>query len=716
MGARDVQASWMTRALNPTSLGRSVLVIAGLVLVINLVSLFSVIDERGRSEIASVREDMVWAAYQLEREASRLQGALTGVASPAEVVERYDILYSRTGVLTAGQVAAKFGEVDDLRTLTLGLHKAIIGLAPQFDAVAASNNLDEPTRARLTAYVYAIAQQAAAFIIATNARHSAVKVEERAEVRALYQQLAWNAVGLALVLAGFVILLALQIRHIRRLNAMSQRAAEESQAANRAKSTFLAAMSHEIRTPLNGIIGMTELLATEPLDASQRAKVSIIRQSGDVLLDVISDILDFSKLESGAADLSITSFRLDEVFNSVREIMAPRATAKGLRFDVSCPRINITADAARLRQVLVNLAGNAIKFTSTGSVSISADPSTLTDGTSCLRFIVRDTGIGMSEETKGRLFQEFVQGDPSISRRFGGTGLGLAICKRLIDSMGGRITVSSRPGEGSAFQVDLPCQISAATPGVAATVAPQVPRGGTVLLVEDNAINRQVAEGMLRNFGMEVEVAANGQLALELARSRHFDVILMDMQMPVMDGLTSTREMRRLGIATPIIGLTANAFASDKADCLAAGMTDFLSKPVTRQKLEEALGRLALDPRSAIAAVTASADKDAEQQASLIEEFGADVFAELLAQFHADAREAIAEAEAAVSGEIVVRAMHTLKGTARTLGLAAIGDAAAAAEMEARADRSIDSDALRGLLAAEQGFTSEAVAGHAAAA
>ena len=694
------------------TIGRVLLVAAGAVLLFNLVQLFGVLNERERAKIDAAREDTVWAAYQLEREASRLRDQLEEdqadmKAWMASVTQRYDILYSRTGVLTQGQMAARFGETAQLSARVAQVRTDILDLAPSFDAMVAGEAPDLAEREALESRVHELADLAGQLLIATNARHSEVKVQERAEVQGYYEQIAWNAAALASVFVMLLILLVLQLRQIRRLNESFQKAALDAEAGSRAKSAFLATMSHEIRTPLNGILGMADLLDDDGLSASQRQKVGVIRSAGDLLLDVINDILDFSKLESGSVDFSMSSFRLDELVGVVAEMMRPRARSKGLMLEVSCPSVNVTTDPARLRQILVNLVGNAIKFTEGGKVQLLA---TLGEGPnrgSCLQVSVIDTGIGMSNATMGKLFREFEQGDPSIDRRFGGTGLGLAICKRLIDTMGGTIEVTSREGVGSTFRLKLPCEVS--TAGISAPQPAARPRrSGRVLVVEDNAVNRQVAEGLLQKLGMEVRLAENGAEALEMVRAERFDLIFMDMQMPVMDGLAATRALRAEGVALPIAGLTANAFASDRADCLAAGMDDFISKPVTRDKLEDAIERL-LAPTSAPLAVAAEPVRvDSAQQQALIDELGPEIYRDLVRQFHEDASGLMAEAAASAGTEVGVRALHSLKGMARTLGFTAIGDLAAAAEVEARSGRHPDLSNLQAAIGQHAGLSDAA--------
>ncbi len=715
----SLATKWRARALTPLTVGRAILVFAGLVLLINIVNLFTVLNERGRAQIDSVREDTVWASYQLEREAAQLSEVLRepivrDAAWVKEVGLRFDILYSRTTLLTEGQLHARFGEVQELEDLIQSIRSEILALTPAFDAAAKEGEISPGRRSQLRTAVAGIEKRASQLIIATNARHNLVRVAEREEVKGYYEQMAWTVGGLAALFVAFIILLVLQLRAIRRLSENNQREAAAAAAANRAKSAFLAAMSHEIRTPLNGILGMAELIADGELSSLQRSQVGVIRSSGDMLLDVINDILDFSKLESGGIDLSVTSFPLSEVTQGVVDMMRPRAVAKQLALNLDCASVNITSDPARLKQVLVNIVGNAIKFTSQGSVTIAGTVHTGLDGRSGIRFQISDTGIGMSAETRAQLFQEFVQGDPSISRRFGGTGLGLAICKRLVLAMGGTIEVDSTEGKGTCFTVDIPCEVTAESqaPTTMPGAAP-LPTSAHVLIVEDNPVNQMVVQGLLQKMGLTASTVDNGALAVEAVADGIYDLVLMDMQMPVMDGLTATRMIRATGNSVPIVGLTANAFVSDRDDCLAAGMNAFLTKPITRSKLEETLLPILsrTGPAKPAAVPAAESLVDAGQQNALIAELGQEQFDGLMQMFGEDARAILATLDGLKVNDEAILAMHSLKGMARTLGLSAIGDAAEQGEAALRSGRLPDlSEIVRLLKPYEASVASTAVA------
>jgi signal transduction histidine kinase len=370
--------------------------------------------------------------------------------------------------------------------------------------------------------------------------------------------------------------------------------AERAQAASRAKSTFLATISHEIRTPLNGVLGVNELLASTRLDAEQQQLVRTIGEAGRSLLAVINDVLDISKIEAGQLSMEAAPFDLREVVDTVGQLFAAGASEKGLRLETAwpeaLPRLYL-GDRARLRQVLSNLVANAVKFTALGGVRLTVERAGGDDQPQLLVRVV-DTGIGLTAEQQGRLFQPFTQGDASTTRRFGGTGLGLAISKRLVEAMGGTIGVESAPGQGSTFWVrlSLPVAAEALAPTGAA------PEGGSrfrgrALIAEDNPVNMLVARRMLARLGLEVLEAPDGQAALELLEHAKVDVVFTDLHMPELDGYGLARALRARGHTTPIIAVTANVMPADLAACLTAGMNESLSKPFSLADLERVLER-----------------------------------------------------------------------------------------------------------------------------
>lgn len=424
----------------------------------------------------------------------------------------------------------------------------------------------------------------------------------------------------AIALSGAVFLLSASLLtfgyayHHRRLTAAAQ-IAQAANAANAAKSGFLATMSHEIRTPLNGVLGNATLLRVSELNDEQRELVDTIHASGDSLLTILNDILDISKIEADQLELETVECDLESIASQVGAFWAPQVQAKGLDWtlsvDASCARI-LLSDPTRIKQVLFNILSNAIKFTETGGIQLNISQKPGNKDRIETRFEVVDTGIGISKEALPKLFGMFSQGDNTITRRFGGTGLGLAISKRLAEAMDGQTGMISEPGQGSTFWFTILTEVgqeeSVSTTENASEKEPrQHDRSCDILVAEDNPINQKLIRTMLLLLGHRADIAADGLEAIEMLQEKTYDLILMDVQMPKLDGVSAARRIRAMPGAlkrTPIIALTANSMKGDREEYIAAGMDDYVAKPIGLEALSAAIARVSTEDQDALQAAS----------------------------------------------------------------------------------------------------------------
>ena len=669
----------------------------------------------------------VLTIYQAEIEYLRLREAWTLVsrsrddANLTELKLRYEIWVSRVQLLQADRPQRLLANIAEHRETIDAVQRFIaradlaLGTKPELEPSPAFLAERLPALQALGAPIHGLSLGAAHRVVE--------QMEQRNQAVQQHNQLGLGlTIFMSVLTLAFAYIALRQVRQLRQrrvvleeLAANLSQARRDAEGASQAKSAFLANMSHEIRTPFHGLMGMLSLLRETGLTARQIDYLRTATESADHLLALLNDILDMSQLESGRLTLAPAPVDLRVLLRDVEALMRPQAAAKSLALhidaDPSVPE-RVMADATRLKQILFNLLSNAIKFSDRGAVLLDLRTRPGEDGAGAgagageIEFAVIDTGIGMDESTISRLFNRFAQGDNSRSRRHGGTGLGLEISRNLARLMHGDITVTSKPGEGSCFTLRLPMQAVPERPAHSST--PSAPaqlraRPLKVLVAEDHPVNRQYLAALLDNMGHDAHFTVNGQEAVAAARTMVFDLVLMDLHMPLMDGVAATRAIRGLPDASrstvPIVALTADAFAETRDRCLLAGMNDFLTKPVSPQKLATLLRQLfgngERDP-SALPGAAGSADAQPPRAAvkgrdqPLLDEAAIEAALQamskaklgaMIAAFLEQGPQTVQHLRAAVRDaqplELRVNA-HAVKGAALNLGLAALASTAEA--------------------------------------
>lgn len=698
-----------------------ILQILSAVLLLVMIGLFVDISRQFRFLQDGVRENAVWSVYQLDREARALGDGLAELrrqpsskALRDDLTLRNDIFFERAQQVKESQFSGYFTNDPRILQLLREIEKTVVGLQSALDGDALSRMPSAAELEGVDVALTGLAKLTGDLLVQTNRQLNAERADARTTILELERTAAIMLALLMISVVFLVVTLRRQLKSVRKagreLEGMARRLTEAYEAAdagNRAKSQFMATMGHEIRTPLNAILGMSELLEFSELPEDALSSVKTIRSSGEALLEVINEILDYSKIEHGKLELEERAVDIRALAETTVSIIRGRADDYGntvvLDIPYSLDALYVRTDPTRLRQVLLNLLSNAVKFTSKGTVTLRLREF-YRHGKLMLRFEVEDTGIGIDEAGLAKLFKPFSQVDASISRKYGGTGLGLTICKQIVEKLGGELGMSSTVGVGSIFWFEL---------AVVAVGKDEVRRQATgqnkaplprlrILLVEDNRVNQLVATRFLDRLGQEVVVAGDGAQAVSIAKEQTFDVILMDMQMPVMDGIEATRRIIAEGglcSATPIIAMTANASDDDRRRCIEAGMAGFESKPVTMERLRNVIHSIVNVPVSGqdrdmsndiglpepiiIDDVDfpplAIEGLDEARQSELVDALGEDVFRELVESFFNDATSLIQDLHVALANhdpEKIDRALHTIKGAAVNVGLNDIADLA----------------------------------------
>ena len=659
---------------------------------------------------------VVLSIYQVEAEYLRLReqwlrSQQFGDDANREALQlRYEIWVSRIGLLRNERTARLMVGNADYEA-PLKLIDGFIARADQVLGTTTPKPVDAAALAALQPELDALGGPIHSMSLSASHHVSEQIADRNSAVRTHNQVALLLTVFLSLMVLAFGLMAMRQMRLLQErqralvdLTAHLREARRQAEAASEAKSVFLANMSHEIRTPFHGLLGMLSLLRDTGLNARQVDYLRTATESADHLLTILNDVLDMSLLESGRLSLSEEPVDLRELLREVEALMRPQAQLKSLALHIdAAPGVpeKARADRTRVKQILFNLLNNAVKFSDRGVVVLDLHRGVADDGSEVLDFVVTDTGIGMDQATMQRLFRRFSQGDESRSRRHGGTGLGLEISRSLARLMGGDVTAKSMPGEGSSFTFRMPLQTvtPAPRPHAAAQPAADPFGGGTgslrVLVAEDHPVNRQYMAALLEGMGHQPFFAGNGLEAVQAIREQRFDIVLMDLHMPLLDGVGATLSIRALpdsaAATVPIIALTADAFAQTRERCLMAGMNDFLAKPVSPERLSAMLRRLFGGAAAADAAPAGAADAPAAEAAPVVLDRGTldaalramprERLAHLLASFFEEGPDMVQRLRVALRDgqalDLRVNA-HAARGAALNFGLSALAQTAQA--------------------------------------